>query len=76
MTKEHKHKIDIEKATFLPGIGYKGLCKVCGMEMIYRRVKKPRNPIAEMKAAHTRVRMSKKERLRARRERQEVQNNG
>lgn len=65
---DHKHEINMDKAEFVPGVGFKGLCKVCGTPIVYRRVMRPLNAAQAAQRAGTRVRMSKKERLKAKRE--------
>lgn len=62
----HKHEIDMDKAEFVPGVGYKGICKECGTTVFQRRVMRPFTPAQMYERAGTRKRQSKKERLKER----------
>lgn len=32
-----KHEVDLDKATFIPGFGYEGVCKKCGIKVFASR---------------------------------------
>lgn len=65
-----KHEFDDTKPfTFIKGLGYRGLCKHCGKEMIFGRFIRPLSKeVQQRNFGKGKQHMSKKERLSLRRQ--------